>query len=107
MSRKQLGLLALAVIGLLCHAAAQTILNLPLDTIALPPGFTIDLYTTTPVPNARTLVLSDDTSNGTIVYVSTQGRSNVRHQPFLFHACFTLCKLCAPSDAGIRSDRCR
>ena len=58
--------------------SAQTSLNLPLDTIALPPGFAIELYTSIPVPNARTLVLSDDASNGTIVYVSTNGRSNVR-----------------------------
>lgn len=78
-----LGWLVLTVAGLLCHAAAQTTLNLPLDTIALPPGFTIDLYTTTPVPNARTLVLSDDATNGTIVYVSTQGRSNVRQRHVL------------------------
>ena len=59
------------------QAAGQT-LSLPLDTIALPPGFSIDLYTTTPLPSARTLVLSDNTTAGNIVYVSTNARSNVR-----------------------------
>lgn len=77
-------LLAALAIGFASHTSAQTRLNLPLDTIALPPGFTIDMYTTLPVPNARTLVLSDDTSNGTIVYVSTNGLSNVSQWLCLF-----------------------
>ena len=63
--------------GLASQAFAQT-LSLPLDTIALPPGFVIDLYTSTPVPNARTLVLSSNTASGNIVYVSTNDLNNVR-----------------------------
>lgn len=43
----------------------------------MPPGFEIALYTSTAVPNARTLVLSDNTSGGNIVYVSTNSLNNV------------------------------
>ena len=65
-----------SLLGLLSPVAGQT-LSLPLDTIALPPGFTIDLYTSTPLPSARTLVLSDNTTAGNIVFVSTNRLNNV------------------------------
>lgn len=65
-----------SLLGLLSRVAGQT-LSLPLDTIALPPGFTIDLYTSTPLPSARTLVLSDNTTAGNIVFVSTNRLNNV------------------------------
>lgn len=63
------------LLGVSSRVAGQT-LSLPLDTIALPPGFTIDLYTSTPLPSARTLVLSDH-PDGNIVYVSTNRLNNV------------------------------
>ena len=69
-------ILCATLLGLSSRAAGQT-LSLPLDTIALPPGFSIDLYTSTPLPSARTLVLSDNTTAGNIVYVSTNRLNNV------------------------------
>ena len=77
LSRSVCCLACILVLSLSLHVAAQT-LSLPLDTIALPPGFEIALYTSTAVPNARTLVLSDNTSGGNIVYVSTNSLNNVR-----------------------------
>ncbi len=78
-------LLCVCLLGLSAQAAAQ-ILNLPLDTIALPPGFKIDLYTSQAVPNARTLVLSNNTASGNIVYVSTNSLNNV--SCVLYSFCF-------------------
>ena len=75
--RAAVGLLLCAcLLSLSAQAPAQT-LSLPLDTIALPPGFKIDLYTSQAVPNARTLVLSSNTASGNIVYVSTSSLNNV------------------------------
>ncbi|DBA75352.1 TPA: hypothetical protein ACH3X1_010621 [Trebouxia sp. C0004] len=75
--RAATGLLScVCLLGLSVQAAAQA-LNLPLDTIALPPGFEIGLYASQSVPNARTLVLSSNTASGNIVYVSTNSLSNV------------------------------
>jgi hypothetical protein len=78
-------LLCVCLLGLSAQAAAQ-ILNLPLDHIALPPGFKIDLYTSQAVPNARTLVLSNNTASGNIVYVSTNSLNNV--SCVLYSFCF-------------------
>ena len=75
-SRSGFCVLCSIFLGLVLQAVGQTP-NVHLDTIALPPGFSIDLYTSLPVPNARTLVLSDNTTGGNIVYVSTNGLSNV------------------------------
>ena len=80
-------LLCVCLLGLSAQAAAQT-LNLPLDTIALPPGFKIDMYTSQAVPNARTLVLSNNTASGNIVYVSTSSLNNVSR--VLHNFCFVL-----------------
>ena len=75
--RAAVGLLLCAcLLSLSAQAPAQT-LSLPLDTIALPPGFKIDMYTSQAVPNARTLVLSSNTASGNIVYVSTSSLNNV------------------------------
>ena len=75
-NRPAVYLLCATLLGLCSRVAGQT-LSLPLDTIALPPGFSIDLYTSTPLPSARTLVLSDNTTAGNIVYVSTNRLNNV------------------------------
>lgn len=75
-TRYALHILCVCLLSLSSRVAAQT-LSLPLDTIALPPGFSIDLYTSTPLPSARTLVLSDNTTAGNIVYVSTNRLNNV------------------------------
>ena len=47
-------------------------LDLPLEEIKLPPGFSIALYTDQPVPNARVIVRSEaDNGGATIVYAGT------------------------------------
>lgn len=64
---------------LMCQAAAQysSPTQLPLDLIELPDGFSISLYTTTAVLQARQLALSQgqatNLNNAQVVYVGSLG----------------------------------
>ncbi|HEX2907327.1 MAG TPA: PQQ-dependent sugar dehydrogenase [Phototrophicaceae bacterium] len=64
----KLRLIGLLLAGILLLTGVQAQANLPLDTIQLPPGFSISLYAAD-VPGARSLNLSE---NGTL-FVGTRG----------------------------------
>jgi hypothetical protein len=53
---------------------------LPLETIKLPPGFAIELWTR--VDNARQMALGGTDQNGGVLYVASRGAGSVHAQPW-------------------------
>lgn len=60
---------AVLLLGLLGHTLGQSLSSLPLNTISVPAGFSIALYSQSPVNKARQMALSGNDSR--IVYVGS------------------------------------